>query len=230
MPKLDQFSQEMKQNIQEFERILSESSSDPELPPQQLADLREDEANFHMKQSAFLYQLSVQTTPKSLHRLSMRLTVEYFKTSPVDADQSDSLTSPEYVLIFPTLKKIVVLDDDIVVQRDLSELWSLDMGGKVIGALEFCAVKLGAIKSYLGNEKYDANSCTWMSGLNIIDLGQWRKRDITRSYRSLVKQSLDRQGDYNLSIKKIRLRLCYRIEKISDGNPKSRAFYFSVWC
>ncbi|PWA70403.1 Glycosyl transferase, family 8 [Artemisia annua] len=329
MPKLDHFSQEMKQNIQEFERILSESSSDPELPPQvekkllkmettitkakaatvdcnnvdkklrQLVDLTEDEANFHMKQSAFLYQLAVQTTPKSLHCLSMRLTVEYFKTSPVDADQSDSLTNPElhhYVLfsnnvlpssvvinstvmhakasgkqvfhvltdkqsyfsmkmwfftnsykdatvqvlniedlnlqegghdrthlampqelrvsflsssesrteyisvfsdwhyalpkIFPTLKKIVVLDDDIVVQRDLSDLWSLDMGGKVIGALEFCAVKLGAIKSYLGNEKYDANSCTWMSGLNIIDLGQWRQRDITRSYQSLVKQRL----------------------------------------
>nr|GEW33150.1 probable galacturonosyltransferase 7 isoform X1 [Tanacetum cinerariifolium] len=34
MPKLDQFSQEMKQSIQEFERILSESSSDPELPTQ----------------------------------------------------------------------------------------------------------------------------------------------------------------------------------------------------
>nr|GFA27345.1 probable galacturonosyltransferase 7 isoform X2 [Tanacetum cinerariifolium] len=34
MPKLDKFSQEMKQNIKEFERILSESSSDPELPPQ----------------------------------------------------------------------------------------------------------------------------------------------------------------------------------------------------
>ncbi|GJW82872.1 probable galacturonosyltransferase 7 isoform X2 [Tanacetum coccineum] len=78
MPKLDQFSQEMKQNIQEFEHILNESSSDPELPPEvekkllkmettitkakavtvdcynvdkklrQLADLTEDEANFHM--------------------------------------------------------------------------------------------------------------------------------------------------------------------------------------
>lgn len=31
---LNQFSLEMKQNIQEFERILSESSSDTELPPQ----------------------------------------------------------------------------------------------------------------------------------------------------------------------------------------------------
>lgn len=34
IPKLDQFTQEIKQNIQEFERILSESSSDTDLPPQ----------------------------------------------------------------------------------------------------------------------------------------------------------------------------------------------------
>ncbi|PWA91671.1 galacturonosyltransferase 7 [Artemisia annua] len=51
----------------------------------------------------------------------------------------------------------------------------INMGGKVIAALEFCAVKLGAIKT---------------KRLNIIDLGQWRKRDITRSYQSLVKQRL----------------------------------------
>ncbi|GJU92525.1 probable galacturonosyltransferase 7 isoform X1 [Tanacetum coccineum] len=233
MPKLDQFSQEMKQNIQEFERILSESSYDPELPPQvekkllkmettitkakaatvdcnnvdkklrQLADLTEDEANFHMKQSAFLYQLAFQTTPKSLHCLSMRLTAagkqvfhvftNTYKDATLQVLNIKDLNLPEGVFsdwhyalpkIFPTLKKIVVLDDDIVVQRDLSELWSLDMGGKVIGAMEFCAVKLGAIKSYLGNEKYDANSCTWMSGLNIsIDLGQWRKERLLEAIK-----------------------------------------------
>lgn len=61
----------------------------------QLVDLTEDEANFHMKQSAFLYQLAVQTTPKSLHCLSMGLTVEYFKTSPVDADLSETLLNPD---------------------------------------------------------------------------------------------------------------------------------------
>lgn len=45
----------------------------------QILDLTEDEAHFHMKQSAFLYQLAVHTMPKSLHCLSMRLTVEYFR-------------------------------------------------------------------------------------------------------------------------------------------------------
>lgn len=61
----------------------------------QLVDLTEDEANFHMKQSAFLYQLAVHTTPKSLHCLSMRLTVEYFKSTPDDADVSESLLNPD---------------------------------------------------------------------------------------------------------------------------------------
>lgn len=90
--------------------------------------------------------------------------------------------------IFPTLKKIVVLDDDIVVQRDLSALWSLDMDGKVIGASQFCTVKLNALRSYLGKGNYDGNSCSWMSGLNIIDLVRWRERDVTRMYQTFVQQ------------------------------------------
>ena len=38
-------------------------------------DLTEDEANFHMKQIAFLYKLNVQTMPKSHHCLSLKLAV-----------------------------------------------------------------------------------------------------------------------------------------------------------
>lgn len=95
--------------------------------------------------------------------------------------------------IFPTLKKIVILDDDIVVQRDLSALWNLDMGGKVIGGLQFCTVKLGALKGYLGKQKYDANGCIWMSGLNVIDLVRWRERDVTKKFQTLVQQG-EREG------------------------------------
>ncbi|KAL8252890.1 hypothetical protein R6Q59_036583 [Mikania micrantha] len=328
LPNLDQFTQEIKQSIQEFEHVLSESSSDSDLPPQiqkkmekmdatitkaksavvdcnnvdkklrQIVDLTEDEANFHMKQSAFLYQLAVQTTPKSLHCLSMRLTVEYFKNSPKEADLTETLLNPdlhhyvifsnnvlassvvinstvmhakvsrkqvfhvltdkqsffsmkmwfftnsynnaavqvlniedldllegqlsshspmpqelrlsflsmsksrtEYIsvfshmhyslpIIFPTLKKIILLDDDIVVQRDLSALWNLDMNEKVIGAVQFCTVKLGAIKNYLGKESYDADSCTWMSGINVVDLVRWRERDVTKTYQGLVQRGL----------------------------------------
>ncbi|KAK3018214.1 hypothetical protein RJ639_002748 [Escallonia herrerae] len=342
LPALEKLSHELKQNIQEFERILSETSTDKDLPPligrklrkmeaaiakakshpfdcnnidkklRQLVDLTEDEANFHMKQSAFLYQLAVQTMPKSLHCLSMRLTVEYFRSAPLDIEQSlaEKYVNPElhhfvifsnnvlassvvinstvmhskesrnqvfhvltdtqnyfamkswffrnsfkevavqvlniedfnlnnhdkatvlhlslpeefrvsfrsvdkpsatqfrteymsvfshshYLLprIFQSLKKVVVLDDDIVVQRDLSALWSLDMDGKVNAAPQFCTVRLIHLKNYLGANSFDKNSCAWMSGLNVIDLVRWRKQDITATYQRLVQEQLDTEED-----------------------------------
>ncbi|XP_058213447.1 probable galacturonosyltransferase 7 isoform X1 [Rhododendron vialii] len=339
LPAHNKLSQELKQNIQDFERVLSETSTDADLPQQmgkrlermeaviaraksfvldcnnvdkklrQLVDLTEDEANFHMKQSAFLYQLAVQTVPKSLHCLSMRLAVEYFRSPPPDVEQSmaekymnpslqhfvifsnnilassvvinstvmhskesenqvfhvltdgenyfsmklwffrntykqaavqvlnieglnlnehdkatlsrlslseefrisfHSVDKPSitrtrtqymsvfshshYLLpeIFHTLKKVVVLDDDIVVQQDLSTLWSLDLEGKVNGAVQFCAVRLAQLKNYLGENISDGNSCAWMSGLNIVDLARWRELDLTGTFQRLLQEHLNR--------------------------------------
>lgn len=54
----------------------------------QILDMTQDEAHFHMRQSAFLYNLGAQTVPKSHHCFSMRLTLEYFKSSSLDSDDS----------------------------------------------------------------------------------------------------------------------------------------------
>lgn len=331
----EQLSHELKQNIQEHERILSDAVSDADLPPlivnkietmdqtitrarscsvdchnidkklTQILDLTEDEAYFMLKQSAFLYHLGVQTIPKSLHCLSMRLTVEYFKSQSADVDvnrdkfhnpslkhfvifsrnmlassvainstvmnseetenmifhlltdaenyyalklwfarssykkatvdvlnfdelynmndpynlgsqltlseefrvsipntdqQSPEQTRTEYISlfgrshfllpdIFKKLDKVIVLDDDVVVQQDLSSLWDLDLHGSVIGAVEFCGVRLGQLKTYLDGKHYDVNSCVWMSGLNVIDLEAWRQHNVTETYQQLT-------GDY----------------------------------
>ncbi|KAL5987660.1 hypothetical protein ACLOJK_035410 [Asimina triloba] len=40
--------------------------------------------------------------------------------------------------LFPNLDKVVFLDDDVVIQRDLSPLWEINLGGKVNGAVETC--------------------------------------------------------------------------------------------
>ncbi|XP_056691768.1 probable galacturonosyltransferase 7 isoform X2 [Spinacia oleracea] len=327
LPVHEKLSREMKQNIQDFERMLSEATTDADLPPhvedklrkmetviaraksvpavdcnnvdkkfRQLVDLTEDEANFHTKQSSFLYQLAVQTMPKSLHCLSMRLTVEYFHTSSVVMEDSEtekfvdpklyhfaifsnnilassvainstvvhakdskklvfhvltdrqnyyamklwfmrntfkkasievlnieeynvipgsslpeefrvtlqshkllkmhyetqyvSLFSHSHYLlpeIFKNLDKIVVLDDDIVVQQDLTALWRINMGGMVNGAAEICAVRLGQLDNYLGKTNFNRNSCVWMSGLNVIDLVRWRDHNITTTFRKMVE-------------------------------------------
>lgn len=328
----EQLSHELKQNIQEHERILSDAVSDADLPSligdkiekmdqtiararacpvdcsnidkklRQILDLTEDEAYFHMKQSAFLYHLGVQTIPKSLHCLSMRLTVEYFEYPSEDVDfashkiqnpklrhyvmfsrnllsssvainstvmnseetenmifhlltdtenyyamkfwfarnsyrkaavhvqnfdklysindpdnlgsqltlseefrvsilnteqQSPGETRTEYISlfghshfllpdIFKNLNKVIVLDDDVVVQKDLSSLWDLDLHGKVIGAVEFCGVRFGQLKTYLDGRQYDTNSCAWMSGMNVIDLDSWRHNNVTGVYQQLT--------------------------------------------
>ncbi|XP_010693010.2 probable galacturonosyltransferase 7 isoform X1 [Beta vulgaris subsp. vulgaris] len=333
LPVHEKLSRELKQNIQDFERMLSESTTDADLPPhvedklwkmeaaiakaksvpvdcsnvdkkfRQLVDLTEDEANFHTKQSSFLYQLAVQTMPKSLHCLSMRLTVEYFHTNPLDVEDSvtEKYVDPElyhYVIlsnnilaasvainstvihakesrklvfhvltdrqnyfamtlwfgrntfkkatiqvlnieeynrvpglllpqefrvtfqsahklprldykteyvslfsrshyllpqIFKNLDKIVVLDDDIVVQQDLSPLWRINMGRMVIGAAEFCSVRLGQLDKYLGGVNFNRNSCSWMSGMNVIDLARWRELNLTGTFRKTA-QELKRKG------------------------------------
>lgn len=69
----------------------------------QIFDMTEDEANFHMKQSAFLFQLAVQTMPKSMHCLSMQLTVEYFriystKLELSQAEKYSDLTLNHYII------------------------------------------------------------------------------------------------------------------------------------
>ncbi|CAN6206496.1 unnamed protein product [Urochloa humidicola] len=327
-------TQEMKQNIQDHERVLSVSTVDADLPSfinkrmeqmgriiarsescrvdcknvdrklRQILDMTEDEAHFHMKQSAFLYNLGAQTLPKSHHCLSMRLTLEYFKSSSLDSDDSPSgkFNSPKYrhyvilsrnvlaasvvinstvssckepgilafhiltdaqnfyamkhwfarnsyksaaihvlnyeaiileklpkygirelylpeefrVLIrsskqptentrmeylslfshshflipeiFKYLNKVVLLDDDLVVQRDLSFLWNIDMGDKVNGAVEFCGLKLGQMRNVLGKTAYDPKSCAWMSGVNLINLDKWREHNITENYLLLMRK------------------------------------------
>jgi len=64
----------------------------------QLLDITEDETYFHTRQSAFLYHLGVQTTPKTHHCLNMRLTVEYFKSRSSHMDQlnEQELESPTF--------------------------------------------------------------------------------------------------------------------------------------
>ncbi|KAG6487751.1 hypothetical protein ZIOFF_056352 [Zingiber officinale] len=285
---------EVKLHIQDHEHMLSDAVSDYDLQPfvqvkihkmdeaiakakahtvdcyninrklRQILDLIEDEAHFHMKQSAFLYQLGVQTMSKSFHCLSMRLTVEYFKSPSADTEHSISnkiddprfqqcdifkkhigpdsgnmifhvLTNKQnfysmkqwfarnsygkattiHVLNFNELKLKEFNNLDLeemsmseefrvsthaVVQpsplqtkikyisKDISFLWNLDLGGKVNGAVEYCGIKLSELKSYLDTDRYDGNSCAWMSGINVLNLEKWREHDITGKYQRFLRQ------------------------------------------
>jgi len=75
----------------------------------QILHMTEDEAHFHMKQSAYLYNLGVHTMPKSHHCLNMRLTVEYFKSTPLDPDDS-----PAHKFNIPEHRHYVILSKNVL--------------------------------------------------------------------------------------------------------------------
>ncbi|XP_009118480.1 probable galacturonosyltransferase 6 isoform X3 [Brassica rapa] len=94
--------------------------------------------------------------------------------------------------IFPGLKKVVLFDHDVVVQRDLSRLWSIDMKGKVIGAVETCQegeeASLHSMSTFINFSdawvagKFSPKACTWGFGMNLVDLEEWRRRKLTSTY------------------------------------------------
>ncbi|KAL0306045.1 UNVERIFIED_CONTAM: putative galacturonosyltransferase 4 [Sesamum radiatum] len=84
----------------------------------------------------------------------------YFKSRRAEPDSSLKFRNPKYLSImnhlrfylpeiFPKLDKVLFLDDDIVVQKDLTGLWSLDLRGKVIGVVETCGESFHRFDRYL---------------------------------------------------------------------------------
>ena len=77
--------------------------------------------------------------------------------------------------------KVIFLDDDVLLQKDLTTLWVIDMHGKVNGAMERCGETFYRLDKYLNFSNplivrdFDPNSCTWAYGMNIFDFQEWKK-------------------------------------------------------
>ncbi|KAJ0519886.1 putative polygalacturonate 4-alpha-galacturonosyltransferase [Helianthus annuus] len=90
--------------------------------------------------------------------------------------------------MYPTLQRILFLDDDIIVQKDLTGLWKVDMDGKVNGAVETCFGSFHRYSQYMNfshpliKEKFDPNACAWAYGMNFFDLDAWRREKCTEEY------------------------------------------------
>ncbi|RWR81789.1 polygalacturonate 4-alpha-galacturonosyltransferase-like protein [Cinnamomum micranthum f. kanehirae] len=100
--------------------------------------------------------------------------------------------------VYPKLDKILFLDDDIVVQKDLTGLWSVDLQGKVNGAVETCGESFHRFDKYLNfsnphiAKNFDPNACGWAYGMNMFDLEVWKKKDITGIYHRWQNMNEDR--------------------------------------
>ncbi|PQP93692.1 putative galacturonosyltransferase 11 [Prunus yedoensis var. nudiflora] len=99
--------------------------------------------------------------------------------------------------IYPQLEKVVFLDDDVVVQKDLTPLFSLDLHGNVNGAVETCLEAFHRYYKYLNfsntiiSSKFDPQACGWAFGMNVFDLIAWKKANVTARYHYWQEQNAD---------------------------------------
>ncbi|KAA0025594.1 putative galacturonosyltransferase 4 [Cucumis melo var. makuwa] len=134
----------------------------------------------------------------------------YFRAHRASSDSNMKFRNPKYLSIlnhlrfylpqlFPKLKKVLFLDDDIVVQKDLTGLWSIDLKGNVNGAVETCGESFHRFDRYLNfsnpliSKNFDPHACGWAYGMNIFDLDEWKRQNITEVYHSWQKLNYDRQ-------------------------------------
>jgi hypothetical protein len=94
--------------------------------------------------------------------------------------------------MFPALRRVVLLEDDVVVQRDLAELWRLDMVGKANAALHTCFGGFRRYGKYLNfshpavQERFQPHACAWSYGVNVFDLLAWRRDQCTELFHQLM--------------------------------------------
>ncbi|KAJ0948595.1 putative polygalacturonate 4-alpha-galacturonosyltransferase [Helianthus annuus] len=131
--------------------------------------------------------VAASSVPKGIHCLSLRLTNEYSS----NAHAHKQLPSPEPLRIY----------HDIVIQRDLSPLWGIDLGGKVNKVVETCKgddtwVMSKRFRAYFNfshpliSNNLGPNECALAYGMNIFNLRAWRRTNIRETYHTWLKDVL----------------------------------------
>lgn len=145
----------------------------------------------------------------------------YFRSAMVDIESREGqdptalanfkYRNPKYLSIlnhlrfylpkmFPHLSKVLFLDEDVVVQRDLSPLWGIDMGDNVNLAVETCGEVFHRFHTYLNfsnpliAERFDPQGCGWAFGMNLFNLQAWREGDYTEVYHDWQQKVRGRPG------------------------------------
>ncbi|XP_010939506.2 probable galacturonosyltransferase 9 [Elaeis guineensis] len=100
--------------------------------------------------------------------------------------------------MYPRLRRVVFLEDDVVVQKDLAGLWRVDLDGKVNGAVEMCFGGFRRYGRYMNfshpvvQERFSPRACAWAYGVNVFDLDAWRRERCTEQFHEY--QDLNEDG------------------------------------
>jgi lipopolysaccharide biosynthesis glycosyltransferase len=153
---------------------------------------------------------SIETELITLHWLEIKTCIPKHIRLPLDRS---SYPLNIYVRLFipyflpPGISKVIYMDVDMIVQSDISNLWNIDLGDKIVAAVMDPSVKTvsnnwGGIKNY---QELGLSACTkyFNSGLLIIKTQKLLKLNITEKIISCIvsnKQYAKYPDQYGLNV------------------------------
>ncbi|XP_058188363.1 probable galacturonosyltransferase-like 7 [Rhododendron vialii] len=90
-------------------------------------------------------------------------------------------------LLEPCVTRVIYLDSDLVLVDDIGKLWATSLGGKTIGAPEYCHANFTKYftPSFWSDRRFSGtfsgrNPCYFNTGVMVIDLVKWRRFGYTK--------------------------------------------------
>lgn len=119
-----------------------------------------------------------------------------------DFKTSDTITYASYFRIFiadilPQIDRCIYLDCDIIVERDIKDLWNTDIKNKAIGAVNEMNPNAQFVSSIEGLPLYKelkipGNIKYFNSGVLLINLKQWRAKRYSSKIIRYLQENKDR--------------------------------------
>ncbi|XP_044503426.1 probable galacturonosyltransferase 6 [Mangifera indica] len=158
----------------------------------------EENVRSQKNQASYLLQLAARTTSKGLHCLSMQLTAEYFSLQPKER-------------LFPNQKRLhdanlchyAVFSDNILACAVVinSTVSSAMVNASAFPGTSFAFSGAAFLTVFGWNRmdmyikfsdplvamRFDVNACTGAFGMNLFDLQQWRKQNLTSVYHTYLR-------------------------------------------
>ena len=151
---------------------------------------------------------TIEDPKMTIHWLSMKDVVDIQKL-PLDAS---TFPLNVYTRLFiphflpESCTKAIYLDVDMIVRKDLSELWHVDLQGRTIGGVLDRAERVSTSWAGIANYKeldIAPESGYYNSGLLVIDLQQWRRSQLTEEVVAAIiqnKQYANFPDQYGLNV------------------------------
>lgn len=155
-----------------------------------------DNVSFHVFTDAYPSQEDDRCLSETMERYDSGCRMYLVDTSPLEGFPISAWTSAIYFRLmveyfYGKLDRVLYLDGDVFCRGSLQELFSLDLQGNVVGAVEDVAEfpkkqrEHFASLGLLGNAMY---ACTYFnSGMLLIDVNQWHALAVTDQAFSLLR-------------------------------------------